>query len=178
MKNKVYEIIVSILLVIGIIVCTICDVLISNSYTWSLIPISAIVFAWVALLPITRLGKKGMWISLIVLNICIMTYLYVLSNVIKDKNLIFSIGMKMARISIIYLACIFIIFKILKKRKFAAIGFSLLIGIPICININSTLSKMFSQPVIDIWDMLSIFTLFILSIIFFIFEFNAKESSK
>lgn len=176
MKNKMYEIVFALLLLMGIIVCTICDIAISNSYTWSLIPISSIVFAWVALFPIVRLEKKGIFVSLIILSSSIIIYLYILSNIIKDNVLIFSIGTRMSIISIIYLVCIFVIFKILRKRKFAAISLSLLIGIPICIIININLSKMFSQPLIDIWDILSIFILVILSLTFFIFDINATKN--
>ena len=58
MKNKMKEIIFAAILIIGIIVCTICDIALFKSYTWSLVPISSIIFAWVALLPIKRHGKK------------------------------------------------------------------------------------------------------------------------
>lgn len=178
MKNKVWEIIFVLLLLIGIIVCTICDIAMSDVYTWSLVPMTSIVFAWVAILPIRRLGKKGIVGSIVILNICIMTYLYALRNVVKDTELIFSIGTRMAIISIIYLVCIFGIFKIFKKKKFAAIGLSLFIGIPICIIINVNLSKMFSQPMLDIWDLLSILTLLVLSIVFFMYELNASSEKK
>ena len=178
MKNKIWEIVFILLLLIGVIVCTICDIAKSDVYTWSLVPMSSIVFAWVALLPIRRLGKRGVLGSIVILNICIMTYLYALQNVVKDTGLIFSIGTQMAIISIIYLACIFGIFKILKKKKFAAIGLSLFIAIPICIIINVNLSKMFSQPLLDIWDLLSILTLFVLSMIFFMYELNASSEKK
>ena len=59
MKKRIYEILFVILLLIGVAVCTICDIAISGAYTWSLVPVSAIVFAWVALLPIKRYGKTA-----------------------------------------------------------------------------------------------------------------------
>ena len=175
MKNKIYEILLVILLLIGIMVCTICDIIISGAYTWSLIPVSAIVFAWVALLPIKRFGKKGLWASIVILNICIITYLYAINNVVKDTNLIFSVGMRMAIASIIYLLCIFGIFKIFKKRRFTAIGFSLLLGIPMCIITNVTLSKIFRQSVLDIWDLLAILALCVLASVSFLFELNNSK---
>lgn len=177
-KNKIYEIIFVVLLLMGIMVCTICDIAISGAYTWSLVPISAIVFAWVALLPIKRHGKKGIWASIVILNLCIVTYLYALNNIVKDTELLFLVGMRMATVSIIYLICIFGIFKILKKRKFTAIGFSLLLGIPMCIIINVNLSKMFRQPLLDIWDLLAILALFVLSIIAFLFQLNISRKRK
>ena len=180
MKNKkrVYETIFAILLFIGIMVCTISDIVISNVYTWSLIPTSSVVFAWVALLPIRRFGHKRIWASLIILNICIISYLYALNNVVKDTELIFSVGTTMATISIIYLIAILGIFKIMKKKKFAAIGFSLFLGIPICVIINVYLSKKFKQEVIDLWDLLAIFVLLVLAILFLVHEFQLSRERK
>lgn len=177
MKNKIkiYEILIGLLLFIGIIVCTICDITISNTYTWSLVPISSIIFGGIALFPVVKFGKKGIWASLLVLNTCIITYLYVLKNMVKDDELIYTVGIRMATISVIYLICIFVIFKIFKKKKFLATGCSLLIGIPICIIVNYNLSKMFSQALFDIWDILSILTLFILSMIFFMYHLNTSR---
>ena len=40
------------LLLIGIIACAIVDVTITNSFTWSLYPISSIIFAWCVLFPL------------------------------------------------------------------------------------------------------------------------------
>ena len=178
MKKKMYEIIFVILLLVGVIVCTVCDILITGSYTWSLVPISAVVFAWVALLPVTRYGKKGIWASILILNACIFTYLYIIGNVAKENELIYSIGWKMARNSILYLIGIFALFKIFKKRKFRAIGLSLMLGIPVCININFNLAHIYRQAAIDIWDMLSIFTLLTLSVAFLIFDINANKKKK
>jgi len=177
-KNKVYEILFVVLLLIGIMVCTVCDIAISGTYTWSLVPVSAIVFAWVALLPIKRYGKKGIGASLVILNICIITYLYALNNVVKDTKLLFSVGMRMSAVSIIYLICIFGIFKILRKKRFTAMGFSLLLGIPMCIIINVNLSEMFRQPLLDLWDLLAILALFVLSIIAFLFQLNNSRKKK
>lgn len=180
MKNKIkiYEILLVLLILIGLIVCTISDIIISNTFTWSFIPISSIIFAWVALLPIIKLGKKGIGVSIVILNACIFSYLYVLSKMIKNSDLVPTIGIRMAIISIVYILCIFLIFKILKKRKFAAISASLFAGIPICIVINYNLSKMFLQPVIDIWDILAILTLLILSVLFFAYDLFSKRDKK
>lgn len=51
-KNVVISIIFSTTLLIGLIVCAICDIAISGNLTWSLIPISSIIFAWVVSFPI------------------------------------------------------------------------------------------------------------------------------
>lgn len=70
-KNMVVSIIFSATLLIGILVCAICDIAISGTFTWSLIPISSIIFAWVISFPITILGKRGIIGSLLSLSLFI-----------------------------------------------------------------------------------------------------------
>ena len=67
-KNGIISILFSALLFIGIVVCFICDIAISNSLTWSLIAISSIVFVWAIFFPSIILGKRGVIISLISLS--------------------------------------------------------------------------------------------------------------
>ena len=175
MRSKVCEIIFVLLLLIGIVVCTMCDIALLDTYTWSLLPISSIIFAWVALIPYKRYGKKGIWGSIVILNTCIISYLYAVSNIVKNHKIISTIGIKLSIISIIYILCMFILFKVLKKKKYKVIGFSLLIGVPMCIFINVRLSKMYRQTLIDIWDLLAALTIFILSVVFFMHELNSGK---
>ena len=178
MKKRIWEIAFVLTLLIGIIVCTMCDIALSGSYTWSLVPISSIIFGWVALYPIVQWGKKGIITSLAILVSCIGLYLYALTGVVKDDSLIISIGSRISVVSIIYFLGIFGIFKVLKKTKYTAIAISLLLGIPICIIINYSLSEMYSQPLFDIWDILAVFTLLILSIISMAFAINSHKKKK
>ena len=46
-KNVIISILFSVTLLVGIMVCLICNIAISGSLTWSLIPVSSIAFAWV-----------------------------------------------------------------------------------------------------------------------------------
>ena len=108
-KNVIISILFSITLLTGIMVCLICNIAISGNLTWSLIPVSSIVFAWVISFPSIILGKRGIIISLISLSVFIIPYLFLLSSFLKVKE-IFSIGTVMAVISIIFLWIIVAIF--------------------------------------------------------------------
>ena len=99
-KNMVVSIIFSATLLIGILVCAICDIAISGTFTWSLIPISSIIFAWVISFPITILGKRGIIGSLLSLSLFIFLYLYILGELVEVRE-VFSIGSVMYAISII-----------------------------------------------------------------------------
>lgn len=173
-KNVIMSIIFSITLLIGIIVCFICDIAISGNLTWAIIPISSIIFLWVVSFPIIILGKRGIVGNLISLSIFVIPYLYVLSNLIKVKA-VFSIGSIMSIISLVYLWLIFLVFSRFRERKLLAAGITFLLSIPFMLTINIALSKMIFSPVINIWDIAAAFMLLIFSFIFFAFDYAGKK---
>lgn len=169
-KNVIISIIFSITLLIGIIVCSICDIAITGNLTWSLIPISSIIFAWIIALPITILGRNGITGSLISVSIFIIPYLYILSKLVKVKA-VFSVGAIMAIITVIFFWLLFLLFNRLKARKLFAAGITFLIAIPFILIINITLSRMISEPILDVWDILSVFILLIFAFMFFVYDY-------
>lgn len=173
-KNMLIAIIFSITLFIGMIVCAICDIAISGDLTWSLIPISSIIFTWVVSLPFIILGKKGILGSLISVSIFIIPFLYILSELVRGKA-VFSIGAVIAIISVVFLWLIFITFRRLRLRKLAATGITFLISIPYMLTINIILSRMISEPIFDIWDILSVFILMIFAFTFFVCDYAKSK---
>lgn len=174
-NNITISILVTVLSLIAILVCIICDLTIFGKFTWSVITTSSIIFVWLVLIPMIKLGRKGINRSLAILSVLIIPYLYVLSISIKE-NMIFTIGVAMSIIAIIYVWCIFWIFKRLQKRKIKAIGIILLLSIPFYLIANIILSKKILEPIIDIWDILSMFIIIIFASILFIYNYiNHKE---
>ena len=154
----------------GIMVCAICDIAISGTFTWSLIPISSIVFAWVVSFPVIVLGKRGIAGSLAALSIFIFLYLYILGELVEVRE-VFSIGAAMSVFSIIYLWIIYALFKRLWARKMVAWGITLLFAIPFMLAVNTTLSRMIGEPVVDVWDVLSVFILLIAAFAVFVCDY-------
>lgn len=133
--------------------------------TWSLIPFASIALAWITLFPSLILGKKGIAISLLSFSIFIIPYLYLLSSLIKVRT-VFTIGTVTAVISILFLWYLYAIFnRIGKSKKSVAFGIAFLSAIPFELIINAVLSKILSEPIIDLWDMLSVFCLLICAVI-------------
>lgn len=174
MKNKIYFSIFTATCLIAVIVCVICDLAISKALTWSLIPVSSIIFAWLILLPSMILKKKVVITTLLFLTIFIIPFLYVLSVIIENKEVL-SIGALISVIGIIYLWSIVGIFQKLKQKKYIATGISVLLAIPVCLIINITLSKIMLEPIMDIWDILTIFILLTISIILFIMNYHKSK---
>lgn len=164
----------SMFLLTGVIVCSICDVAISGTFTWSLYPISSSLFAWLVFVPFIKYGSKGILCSLIALSILIIPFLYVISKIIGDNVFIMPIAIKISLFSITYLWCVYLIFKWLSTRKIIASAFSLLLAIPLCLAINITLSKYISEPMFDMWDIFSFGIIIIGAVVLFIIDYLRK----
>lgn len=174
-KNVIISILFSITLLTGIMACLIVNLAVSGKLTWSLIPVSSIVFAWVISFPGIIMGKKGIGASLISLSVFTIPYLYLLSRLVNVKT-VFSIGTATAIASIAFLWLIFIVFnRIGKTKKLFALGVTFLLAIPFLLIINAILAKMIEEPIFDAWDMLTIFILLILAFIAFLCNYAKKK---
>lgn len=174
--QNVLSITFSILLLVGIIVCAICDVAISGAFTWSLYPISSILFVWFVFMPLIKYGSKGTLGSLTAFSILIIPFLYVLSKIV-DNNLIMTIGIRMSLFSIAYLWCVYLIFRRLKEQKIIATAFSLLLAISLHIAINVSLAEILSVPLFDIWDALSFSVIVVSTITSFLIDYFKMHKS-
>lgn len=160
----------SVLLLLGIIVCSICDIAISGTFSWSLYPITAIIFVWLVFIPFVKYGRKGMLGSLVIFSVLIIPFLYVMS-IIVGNHLIMPIGIRMSLYSIAYLWCVYLIFRKLRRRKIIAAAISLLLTIPLCIIINISLAKTLFISPFDIWDLLSFAIITMIAIALFIIDY-------
>lgn len=161
--------------ILGITVCFICNLAVSGTLTWALIPISSIVFAWIISFPGILLGKRGILVSLLALSVFTIPYLYLLGSFIKVRE-VFSIGAAVAVVSIVFLWIIAAVFiRIGKKRKLIALGITFLLTIPFMIIINVILSRMIEEPVLDVWDMLTAFLLLIFAFVSFLCDYAVKK---
>ncbi len=173
-KNAIISAIYTITMVISILVCCICDIATSGTLTWSLIVLSSILVTWIASFPVILLGKKGVLVAMVVISILIVPFMYILSILIK-VNEVFRIGAIVSIITLVLLWIIYILYYRLKERKLLATGITFLFAIPFTFLINSMLSKMIGEPVIDVWDILSVFILLIISVAFIIGDYARKR---
>ena len=173
-KNTIISIIYTVTMVIAILVCCICDVAISGTLTWSLITLSSILLTWIASFPIVLLGKKGVLIAIVAISILIFPFMYILSILIKVKQ-VFTIGAIMSIITLAFLWIIYILYYRLKERKLLATGATFLFAIPFTLLVNIILSRMIGGPVIDVWDILSVFILLVIAVAFIIGDYAHKK---
>ena len=147
-------IVLSALFFIGIIVCAICDVAVFRKFTWSLYPISSILFAWLLLLPIFLSGRRGIAGSLFLLSLLLIPYLCVLNALIQSSPLLLPIGIRTAVVSILYLWIVFVVNKYFFRKKMIlpALAADALLAVLLHIAINGIVSGLLKKALFDIWD--------------------------
>lgn len=160
----------TLLLIVGIAVCAICDMAISHAFTWSLYPISSIIFAWLVLIPMIRFSEKGIWGSLAACSIFIVPFLYTLSRLMKAGHLFLSVSLSTAVVGVVCLWIIFALFKVLRARKLLAAALSVLLLIPADILISLILSNMISEEFLDVWDIVGFSAAVITAALLFIID--------
>lgn len=174
-KNVVISTLFTITLLIGMMVCVICDITITGNLSWSLISMTSIVFVWVISSPSIMFGKKGIVKSLISLSVSIIPYLYLLSRILKVKEL-FPLGTAISLIILVFLwIMLAVIYRIGKTRKLIALGTITLLAIPLVVIINVLLFKTTETPLFDVWDFMAIFLLLIIAIALFIYDYVEKK---
>ena len=165
----------SALLLLGIFVVSIVDLAISGTLTWSLIPTTAIIFAWLVCFPAIKLGAKGLILSLAALSLFIIPFIFALNGIIETDAPILPVGIRVSAISTAFLWLVFAIFKILKSRKLIASAISLALAIPLSLSINFTLLRLIGTPMFDVWDALSYSIVIITVIILTAIDFVARK---
>lgn len=123
--NVLISILYTTAMVIAVFVCCICDGVVSGTFSWSLIVLSSVLFTWIITFPVILLGKKGIRTAMLVMNIFIFPFLYILSILLKVDQ-IFSIGAVMSVIAFAFFWMLYILYGRLKNRKLLAGGITCL----------------------------------------------------
>ncbi len=111
----VVSVLFSMLFLTGIMICLICNLAVSGRLTWSPIPVSSIIFAWLVLLPGTLFGKKGIVMSCASLSVFLIPYLFLLSRLVEVKQ-VFSVGVRIGAVSVLFLWVMVIIFGRVRRK--------------------------------------------------------------
>lgn len=177
-KNRIIAILFSVTCFIGVVVCLTCDIAIAGHLTWSPIPLSSIALAWVVCFPNILLGKRGITVSLTALSVFIIPYLYLLSFLLKVHT-IFTIGTATAIPAILFLWLVSALFARMGKAKpLWTLGISLLAAVPFVFIINLILARMINEPILDVWDVLTVFLLLVLAFVAFVGDHHRKRIEK
>lgn len=172
--GKIRVILFTALLGTGMLVCGICDLAIAGRLTWSLIVWSSILAAWVVGIFVVRSGKKGIRTALIAFSIVLVPFLYVLSCLIKVRE-VFRMGVVLAVLGLLFLWGAYFLFTRLPGRKKLAAGGVCLSAILLVLLVNLVVSGWVGGPAIDGWDLLGMGLLLAGATAFFLADCAKKK---
>ena len=179
LAQSILAAVLSILILLGIFVVSVVNVAVSGTFTWSLIPISACIFAWLVCFPAIKFGVKGIACSLIALSLFIVPFLYVLDHVINrlttNNAPIFPMGVTIAPISIAFFWIAFILLKKCRARKLTILAILALLASPVTFFINFMIAGALGQPWFDVWTVLNVSAPIMVAIILFIIDFVVQR---
>lgn len=151
--RRLSALILSGLFLAGIITCSIVDLALNGGFTWSIIPICSILFAWLVALPAVLLEKQGVLCSLTAATLLTAPFLYTLHLILNDGGSVLSIGLFTSGASLVYLWAAFLLLGRM-RNKWTAAALLVLLAIPLNLVINLYLSGRIGEPLMDVWDMM------------------------
>ena len=122
-------------LIISMIICFICDYVLYDSFSWSLVVCASCILSWFIILPIFKSQRDKVKSVIISITLSIIPYLLVL-NILLKNNLIFSLGSIVAILGVIYIWILYYLYTKMKHKKFKATGMAFLLLIPLSLSIN------------------------------------------
>lgn len=139
---------------IGILTCAICDWCIQGTFTWFWYPLSSILFAWAVLTPAVLMERGGVGVSLGVLTVLIVPYLYILSLLVGDSGSMMALSIPCAAVGMGYLWAIYLLFRFLPQKRYLAGSVSLALAVPVSFLINLAVAKILGDALWDVWDLM------------------------
>lgn len=132
--KRILGLVVWILSTVAIIVCLICDYVISTELDWSLIVLLSLLVFLVLFIVVLK-ANHPLRNSLVSITILILPFLYVLSKLLQER-LIFSLGGSIAVISCLFLWSVYCGYMKYKRQIYRALSITLLLSIPLVFSIS------------------------------------------
>ncbi len=158
---------ISALSFLGIAICIICDFAITGRLTWSLFPVSSLVYFWLVTIPAIVCSKRRILGSLVLVSLLTIPFLFVLEKIIGINRLIMPLATPIFIITMVYLWVAYLMIGRTKWPKYIAVAGTFFAGLPVSLGVNFIISKHIGEPIIDIWDILAYAILFTLSALIF-----------
>lgn len=140
---------VSALELTAVLVCLVCDYFTAGSLSWSFIAIAAMAAGWFVLLPVLTAKEKVIFKTLLAASTVPFPLLAVLALLLKSA-IVFTLG---SCISLVCIAAVWGIYNIFRKsraRLWRALGFALLVILPVPVIITYLAAHFLPQAQIDL----------------------------
>ena len=136
-------------------VCALCDLLLNDKFTWSLIAIGGVGLGWCLMTPFIRFKKKGCVVALVVLTLLVSPYLYLIEYQVASMGLFnerwfIPMALPMTLIGTIYLWIIYFVFKHRKLNIYYKCAIACMMIVPLQTGIYIIIGNYCKKPWLNI----------------------------
>lgn len=172
--SNIFIFTISLIFLTSILICVLCDLLISKTISWSIIPSASIVLAWFVIIPIIRFEKNKWIISLANLSLLLIPFLWVVEQNCNNKGWLLSIAVPISVVSLIYLWGVTYLYLYTQINKWYLSAISTIL-IPL---LDISIDIVLKQFLIEYSILLTILSAAIISIIFLYLGFTSENKKK
>ncbi|MFV0399601.1 MAG: helix-turn-helix domain-containing protein [Oscillospiraceae bacterium] len=157
---------------VGIITTSIVDFALNGSFTWSLLPISGIIYLWLCIIPLFLFGKRRVDIALLSTSVFLLPFLYIICRLTGgDWFSTLAIPMSISGVVILWLIRAVFATKLSIWNKLAVSGLVLAVGNVV---ISFQIGVILSEGGFDIWNLMSVAILVVAAGILFVIGLTRK----
>ena len=154
-KERIIAATFSCLCLIACFVCALCDLLLNDEFTWSLIAIGGVVLGWCLITPFIRFKKKGYVVALAALTLLGTPYLYLIEyQVLKmgqfNEHWFIPVALPIMLIGTIYLWSIYFVFKYRKLNIAYKCAIACTLIIPVQFGTEIIIGNYLAKPWVNI----------------------------
>jgi hypothetical protein len=144
---------------LAILICLMIDLAISKTLTWSLYPLVSILYAWLIAAPLLFFKQhilRRVTLALVSVSLFLVPFLYCLEQISQTGSWLFSLGIPVALVAVLYMWVIYYLFRKMINRPWYASAIVVALAIPVNLLIDLVIANASDQAFnIDIWDAMS-----------------------
>lgn len=169
--------ILTVSILIGAIVCIICDLAISGRFTWAVYPLASMALTWLVLLPLFMLERHAVAGSLAMCSVSLPVFLLILEQA-TGADWFWRLGLPISIISLAYAWCGFWLFTRKGLNKWYAGGIVCLLAAPLTLSINMLSSLYAGDPLLRPWDITTVLGVVVIALILFAVGWSQRQKAK
>lgn len=173
--SNMVKAIISFVFLLAIFICVICDFAVTKTFSWSIYPVSSLIFAWTIIIPLIHFKKHKYTISLVSISVLTIPFLYIIEQSCGVTGWVLTIGIPTSLIALAYLWIVCCLYTYTKINKWFVSSIAMFLGLILSVGINYIIAKAILEPIIDVWDIFSSFIIIIVAIVFLIIGYISKK---
>ena len=155
---------ISLLFVVAVFVCVLCDFLTTGKSTWSVFVIGSVLFAWAVLFPLIYCKKHRLRSALVCFSLFLLPLLALIEYASPSKGWFFPLAVPISLLGLAYLWAVYCLLALPKWNRWFSFGIISLLSAGLDVAINRFISSALQVPAVEIDDIITVFCLFCLGI--------------